>query len=151
MVARGTFVEVVARRSFVAINRHRRTVGFIESAMPADGIPRCGFASNGDVGTSRLEGAALNKTTRSDAHPKDLTLAERGTNNSAKTSDPGPNPGHLPDLEAPKREAPLCPYQRTSSVWRGRSDQCQRDIRRATCNGKIERGTAGRHEFVFSE
>jgi hypothetical protein len=36
-------------------NRHKRTVGFIESAMPADGIPRCGFASNGDVGTSRLE------------------------------------------------------------------------------------------------
>jgi len=23
--------------------------------MPADGIPRCPFASNGDVGTSRLE------------------------------------------------------------------------------------------------
>jgi hypothetical protein len=36
-------------------DRHKRTVGFIESAMPADGIPRCGFASNGDVGTSRLE------------------------------------------------------------------------------------------------
>jgi hypothetical protein len=35
--------------------RHKRTVGFIESAMPADGIPRCPFASNGDVGTSRLE------------------------------------------------------------------------------------------------
>jgi hypothetical protein len=28
---------------------------FIESAMPADGIPRCPFAANGDVGTSRLE------------------------------------------------------------------------------------------------
>jgi hypothetical protein len=72
MVAHGTFAEVVARRSFVAKakafrvpvrhgecsvrDRHKRTVGFIESAMPADGIPRCGFASNGDVGTSRLEG-----------------------------------------------------------------------------------------------
>jgi len=73
MVAHGTFAEVVARRSFVAVkakafrvpvrhgecsvrDRHKRTVGFIESAMPADGIPRCGFASNGDVGTSRLEG-----------------------------------------------------------------------------------------------
>jgi hypothetical protein len=29
-------------------------VGFIESAMPADGIPAA-IASNGDVGTSRLE------------------------------------------------------------------------------------------------
>jgi hypothetical protein len=33
----------------------KRTVGFIESAMPADGIPRGPSASNGDVGTSRLE------------------------------------------------------------------------------------------------
>jgi hypothetical protein len=72
MVARGTFVEVLARRSFVAVKASisracavRRLLGerpaqkdcrFIESAMPADGIPRCGFASNGDVGTSRLEG-----------------------------------------------------------------------------------------------
>jgi hypothetical protein len=70
MVARGT-LEAAARRSFVSVkasirvpvrhgecsvrNRRKRTVGFIESAMPADGIPRCGFASNGDVGTSRLE------------------------------------------------------------------------------------------------
>jgi hypothetical protein len=37
-------------------DRHKRIVGFIESAMPADGIPGCPFASNGDVGTSRLEG-----------------------------------------------------------------------------------------------
>ena len=36
-------------------DRHKRTVGFIESAMPADGISRCPFASNGDIGTSRLE------------------------------------------------------------------------------------------------
>jgi len=36
-------------------DRHKRTVGFIESAMPADGIPRCLSISNGDVGTSRLE------------------------------------------------------------------------------------------------
>jgi hypothetical protein len=36
-------------------DRHKKTVGFIESAMPADGIPRLPFASNGDVGTSRLE------------------------------------------------------------------------------------------------
>jgi hypothetical protein len=36
-------------------DRHKRTVGFIESAMPADGIPRCPFASNGDVGTPHLE------------------------------------------------------------------------------------------------
>jgi hypothetical protein len=71
MVAHGTFAEVVARRAFVAVkakafrvvrhgecsvrDRHKRTVGSIESAMPADGIPRCRFASNGDVGTSRLE------------------------------------------------------------------------------------------------
>jgi hypothetical protein len=36
-------------------DRHKGTVGFIESAMPADGILRCPSASNGDVGTSRLE------------------------------------------------------------------------------------------------
>jgi hypothetical protein len=36
-------------------DRHKRTVGFIESAMPADGIPRCLSTSNGDLGTSRLE------------------------------------------------------------------------------------------------
>jgi hypothetical protein len=72
MIDRGAFAEVVARRSFVAVkakafrvpvrhgecsvrDRHKRAVGSIESAMPADGIPRCRFASNGDVGTSRLE------------------------------------------------------------------------------------------------
>jgi len=33
----------------------QRTVGFIERAMPADGSSRCPLASNGDVGTSRLE------------------------------------------------------------------------------------------------
>jgi hypothetical protein len=36
-------------------DRRKRTVGFIESAMPADGIPRCPSTSNGDIGTSRLE------------------------------------------------------------------------------------------------
>jgi hypothetical protein len=36
-------------------DRRKRTVGFIESAMPADGIPRCPYTSNGDIGTSRLE------------------------------------------------------------------------------------------------
>jgi len=78
MAARGTLVEVVAQRPMftsyrslvavkVSISRARaarRVLGerpaqkdcrFIESAMPADGIPRCPFASNGDVGTSRIE------------------------------------------------------------------------------------------------
>ena len=36
-------------------DRHKRTVGFVESAMPAEGIPRCPFTSNGGVGTPRLE------------------------------------------------------------------------------------------------
>ena len=35
-------------------DRHKRTVGFIESAMPTDGISRCPFASNGDIGMSRI-------------------------------------------------------------------------------------------------
>jgi hypothetical protein len=45
-----------SRKQFACVrDRHRRTVGFIESAMPADGILRCPFTLNGDVGTARLE------------------------------------------------------------------------------------------------
>jgi hypothetical protein len=51
-----TFARAGAHGECSVGDRHKRIVGFTESAMPADGIPGCPFASNGDVGTSRLEG-----------------------------------------------------------------------------------------------
>ena len=47
--------EVDVRTAKLGESPAQRTVGFIERAMPADGSSRCPLASNGDVGTSRLE------------------------------------------------------------------------------------------------
>jgi hypothetical protein len=61
--------------------------------MPADGIPGCPFASNGDVGTPRLEDQ-LKSTTRSHARPKDL-ISPQGAEQAIRpkpatvTSEPG--------------------------------------------------------------
>src|SRR6266404_7188058 len=76
-------------------DRHKRTVGFIESAMPADGIPRCPFTSHGDVGTSRLEEQFQKILHDHTPIPKTSYWPGRGTSNSAKTSDLGSQSGQI--------------------------------------------------------
>ena len=54
------------------------------------------FVLSGDVGTSRPEEQILVETSRSDAHPTEAHIAAgRGTNNSAKTSDPNVRVGSI--------------------------------------------------------
>ena len=55
--------------------------------MPADSIPAAHSASNGDVGTSRLEGS-FKKDYTIPTPSKRPHIGRGGTNNSVKTSDP---------------------------------------------------------------
>jgi hypothetical protein len=81
-------------------DRHERAVGFIGSSMPADGIPRCPSAWNGDIGTSRLEEQPQRRLYDPGLIQKTSCWPRHGTNNSAKITDPNVRSGSGPCKKA---------------------------------------------------
>ena len=77
-------------------DRRKRTVGFIESAMPADGIPRCPFTSNRRRRHVPSRRAALRRLHHPTPIQKTSYWPGHGTNHSVKITDPNVRVGSWP-------------------------------------------------------